>query len=107
MATQPKPHPKPYPDPDPPPPKASTSSAVAHEADKPVQREVTRTVADEQRERSDDIARKGVEQWKAEHDSRTDEEKKPHQIPGVGPTTVQDGKSTPEARKYQNPAASK
>jgi hypothetical protein len=97
MATQPKPQPKP--DPDPPP--------AAHEAHKPAapRQEVTRTIADEQRERSDEIARRGVERWKAEHDGRTDEDKQTHQVEGVGPTTVQDGKSTPEARRYQNPAA--
>ena len=96
MATQPKPQPKP--DPDPPP------KPLAADAPK---REVTRTIADEQRERSDEIAREGVEQWKARHDSRTDEEKQSRQIPGVGPTNVEDGKSTPEARRYQNPAAPK
>jgi hypothetical protein len=99
MATQPKPQPKPDPEPNPDP----QPKPVAHDA--PVQREVTRTIADEQRERSDQIARVGVERWKAEHDGRTDEDKQPRQVEGVGPTTVQDGKSTPEARRYQNPAA--
>ena len=44
----------------------------------------TRTIADEQRERSDRMAAHGVEQHKAEHDERTGNE--PRQVPGVSPT---------------------
>lgn len=43
-----------------------------------------RTIADEQRERSDRMASQGVERHKAEHDERTGNE--PKQVPGVSAT---------------------
>ena len=43
-----------------------------------------RTIADEQRERSDRMASHGVERHKADHDERTGNE--PKQVPGVSPT---------------------
>ena len=45
--------------------------------------EPVKTIADEQRERSDEIAREGVEAWKAKHDERTEEEKKGRPVTGV------------------------
>lgn len=76
-------------------------------------------IAEEQRARSDEIARTGVEAWKEAHDERPLDQRTNRQIPGVGPTTAsssvaprdtssqggpQQG-STPEARRYQNPTA--
>jgi hypothetical protein len=43
-----------------------------------------RTIADEQRERSEELQRAGVERQKAAHDERTGNE--PKQVPGVSPT---------------------
>jgi hypothetical protein len=40
-----------------------------------------KTIADEQRERSDAMAAKGVEAWKAEHDERGPDDKKV--VPGI------------------------
>lgn len=72
-----------------------------------------KTIADEQRERSAEIERQGVEEWKAERDERTEEDKQGRQVPGVRSPQVEGGswkdstRSTPEARKAQNPAASR
>ena len=72
-----------------------------------------KTIADEQRARSDEIARAGVEKWKAAHDERTDEEKAGRQVPGVAPPAPNpeggswqgSTRTTPPARAAQNPAA--
>lgn len=78
---------------------------------------VVETVADEQRKRSDDMAREGVEKWKAEHDERTAEEKAGNrQVTGVAnplkdPAAPEGGswqgstRTTQAARHAQNPAA--
>jgi colicin import membrane protein len=42
-----------------------------------------RTIADEQRERSEEMQKQGVEAWKAAHDSRSADEKQPKVVPGV------------------------
>ena len=42
-----------------------------------------KTVADEQRERSEEIQKQGVEAWKAAHDGRSPEERQGRQVPGV------------------------
>ncbi len=68
-----------------------------------------RTIADEQRERSDAMAAEGIDAWKAEHDERDADEKQPKVVPGVSHRPVEEseirGNSTPEARKAQHPAA--
>jgi hypothetical protein len=78
------------------------------------------TIAQEQRERSDEMAATGVEAWKASHDER-DPDDQPRTVPGVGPTSVGEGqppqaqagtwagstRSTPEARDYQPPGGPK
>jgi hypothetical protein len=48
-----------------------------------------RTIADEQRERSDEIAKMGVEAYKRSIDQRKDEDK-PKPVPGVGPLEVEE-----------------
>lgn len=72
------------------------------------------TIADEQRARSDEMAREGVEEWKAAHDERTEEEKAGNkQVTGVAPPAPSaearsfegSTRSTPAARHAQNPAA--
>jgi hypothetical protein len=45
--------------------------------------EPVETVADEQRKRSEEIEREGVEKWKAKHDTRSPEERQ-QQVPGAG-----------------------
>jgi hypothetical protein len=136
MPTQPKPPaqpPKPSPPPPPGPaapsaPKASTNAqphpprdpddedaAAGRQTDTP---EPARTIADEQRERSEDIQRQGVEAWKAERDER-DPDEKPRQVSGVSPRVNDPGapptpeagswagstRSTPEARDAQSRGA--
>jgi hypothetical protein len=82
MARKPShPEPEEYDEPEPAPP-----------ADEPPQREPpppARTIADEQRERSEEIQRKGVEAWKAEHDQRSDEDKTSKPVPGATQTKVE------------------
>lgn len=51
------------------------------------QEEPVRTVAQEQRERSEDMAEEGVERFKARRDDR-DPRDRPRTVPGVGPTQV-------------------
>jgi hypothetical protein len=59
------------PHPAPPPPKpAAPANNAKTEAPPPVE-----TVADEQRARSAEIEKMGVENWKAAHDNRTPEER--------------------------------
>jgi hypothetical protein len=43
------------------------------------------TIADEQRQRSEEIESKGVDPWKAEHDDRNrpDADRRQRQVPGV------------------------
>lgn len=45
--------------------------------------EPVRTIADEQRERSAELQDRGVERVKAEHDERTEEDKRSKPVPGV------------------------
>ena len=69
---------------------------------------LVKTVADEQRERSEEIQKQGVDAWKAAHDERSPEERQGRQVPGVGHVTDESklkGNSTPEARTAQHPAA--
>jgi hypothetical protein len=67
-----------------------------------------RTIADEQRERSEEMLKQGVDAWKAEHDERSADEK-PKVVPGVSHRPVEAyearGNSTPAARTAQHPAA--
>jgi hypothetical protein len=66
------------------------------------------TIADEQRERSADIEKEGIDKWLAEHDERTDEQKKEMGVvAGLGPTPpswLDSTRSTPEARAAQHPS---
>ena len=115
MATQPT-HPAPKPQTPPPapapkpadPPEAK-AKVEGHAAKQPEPEPPVKTVADEQRERSEEMQREGVEAWKAAHDERSEEERQPKQVPGSqpGPNTVSPGTkgSTPEARAAQHPAA--
>ena len=103
MATQPKPHePPPPPPPHPPEPKPE---AAKHEIkpEPPVE-----TIADEQRARSEEIQKQGIDAWKAAHDERGPDEK-PKVVPGVSHRAVDEselrGNSTPAARTAQHPAA--
>ena len=90
------------------PPEAETLPEDAPYTPPPV-----RTIADEQRERSAEIQAQGVESWKAEHDERSEEDKKPHQVRGVAPPAPEGGswqgstRTTPPARAAQNPSASR
>ena len=45
--------------------------------------EPVKTVRDEQMERSEEIEKVGVEKWKAEHDTRSEEEKRGAVVAGV------------------------
>jgi translation initiation factor IF-2 len=52
-----------------------------------------RTIADEQRERAEEVMKAGVEGWKAERDERTDEERAGNrQVPGVAPPAPEEGR---------------
>lgn len=51
------------------------------------QEEPVRTIAQEQRERSEDMAEEGVERFKARRDDR-DPRDRPRTVPGVSPTQV-------------------
>lgn len=90
-------------------------ASPADEADAPAPQTPppVRTIADEQRERSAEIMAVGVEEWKEEHDERSPEERKSHQVPGVAPPAPEGGswqgstRSTPAARAAQNPSASR
>jgi hypothetical protein len=77
MATQPHPTPPPPAKPAAPPPSAQPTTPAA----KPP--EPVKTIAEEQRERSEEIQREGVEAWKAKHDERTEDEKKGRVVTGV------------------------
>jgi len=86
MATQPHPTPPPPKPPTPPPPpapKPEDPQAAKTAEPQPKPPEPVKTIADEQRERSEEIAREGVEAWKAKHDERTEEEKKGRPVTGV------------------------
>jgi hypothetical protein len=103
MANQPKPHePPPPPHPHPPEPKPEAAKVEGHKAqpEPPV-----KTVADEQRERSEEMQKEGVDAWMAAHDERTPEDRQGKPVTGVqpGPNTAKG--STPEARAAQHPAA--
>jgi hypothetical protein len=56
---------------------------AAPEPDPPV-----KTIADEQRERSEEIQAEGVERYKAKRDER-DPRDRPRTVPGVSPTQVE------------------
>ena len=117
-ATPPKPQtPPPAPKPSDPHPPAAKAPSPAHQPD-PQAAKVegyqaapeppTKTIADEQRERSEEIQKQGVDAWKAAHDERSPEERQGRQVPGVGHVTDESklkGNSTPEARTAQHPAA--
>jgi hypothetical protein len=103
MASAPKPAPRPEPKPAPKPQPhpddddASAKGARAHRKTAadfqakpgeqppplPIQPSMP-TIADEQRERSAEIEEMGVEDWKAERDERSEEDKKGRVVPGVG-----------------------
>jgi hypothetical protein len=99
MATQPKPAPKPKPDPKPDPNEPDEPEAAKAAAQQPPP---VRTIADEQRERSDQIARQGVEKWKAERDERGPDDK-PKQVPGVSPRVNDPGAPPPEGASDPGP----
>ena len=85
MANQPHPTQPPAKPAQPTPPAAKPEdpqAAKTAEPPKPAP-EPVKTIADEQRQRSDEIAREGVEAWKAKHDERTEEEKKGRPVTGV------------------------
>jgi hypothetical protein len=87
MATTPSPPVKPAtpaaPPPAPAPPAAKVEGAKAKpEPDPPV-----KTIADEQRQRSDEVAAEGVEKVKARLDQR-DPKDRPRAVAGVSPTQV-------------------
>ena len=48
-----------------------------------------RTSADEQRERSEEMQREGIDAWKAKHDERSADEKQPKVVPGVSQRPVE------------------
>ena len=81
------------------------SAGAAGSMDPPV-----RTIADEQRARSEAMEADGMQAWSDQHDER-DPDRQPKQVPGVGPTSISaesappKGNSTPEARTAQHPAA--
>jgi hypothetical protein len=83
MATQPHPTP---PKPTPPPPPPAKVEGAKHEAPTPPP---VRTIADEQRERSDEIARMGVEKYKQSIDMRSPEDR-PKVVEGVAATRVEE-----------------
>ena len=74
---------------------------LAAEADEPV-----RTIAQEQRERSEAMQEEGVERFKAKGDDR-DPNERPRSVPGVGfrPAAGEGERSTPPARAAQNKAS--
>jgi hypothetical protein len=43
-----------------------------------------KTIADEQRARSEEMAREGVEKWKERHDQRSEEDRQSRPVTGVG-----------------------
>jgi hypothetical protein len=57
-------------------------------ATRPQEEEAVLTVAQEQRERSEEIQAEGVERYKARHDER-DPRDRPRTVPGVSPTQVE------------------
>jgi hypothetical protein len=84
MATQPHPTPPPKPPtPQTPPPAAKSEDQQAAKEPKREPPAPVKTIADEQRERSDEIQREGVEAWKAKHDERTEDDKKGRVVTGV------------------------
>lgn len=93
MATQPQPPAKPAPTP---PAQQPAKPAAKAAVDEPV-----RTVADEQRERSEAMQAEGVEAFKARLDER------PRSVPGAGfrHAAGEAERSTPEARAAQHKAS--
>jgi hypothetical protein len=55
------------------------------------------TIAEEQRRRSEEIDKEGVEKWKAKRDERPDDER-PEQVKGVGPTAIDEDDRKSRAR---------
>ena len=98
MAIQPQPPAKPAPTP---PGQQPAKPAAKAPVDEPV-----RTVADEQRERSEAMQAEGVEAFKARLDER-DPNERPRSVPGAGfrPAAGEAERSTPEARAAQNKAS--
>jgi hypothetical protein len=52
--------------------------------------EPVRTIADEQRERSAELQDRGVERVKAEHDERSEEDKRSRPVPGVSHRPIEE-----------------
>jgi hypothetical protein len=94
MATQPQPPARPAPAP------------PAPTAAKPPVAEPVKTVAEEQRERSEAMQAQGVEAFKASHDER-DPNERPRSVAGVGARQAagEAERSTPPARAAQNKAS--
>jgi hypothetical protein len=92
----PKPPPPPAPKPhDPPPPAAKVEAQAVSKDPQEAKLELAesaardrkleppvKTIADEQRERSEEIMREGLDKWKAAHDERGAEDK-PKVVPGI------------------------
>ena len=111
MATTPKPH-EPPPKPNPKPTDDDDDAPAAakvegHKAEIKPEPPVE-TIADEQRARSEEMQKQGIDVWKAAHDERSPDEK-PKVVPGVSHRAVDEselrGNSTPAARTAQHPAA--
>jgi hypothetical protein len=86
MATQPHPEP-PKPAPPPPkPPEDPQDKTAATKAELELQKkqagEPVKTIADEQRERSEEMEKEGVDKWMSKFDQRAPEERR-QQIKGV------------------------
>jgi hypothetical protein len=120
---QPKPKPKPEDDDD------VAAAAPPTEPPAPPAPPSVQTIADEQRERSEQMMKVGIEAWKAEHDERSEADREPRQVPGISPRvndpaigndpahmlagtparpeahTPEGARSTPPARAAQNRAA--
>jgi hypothetical protein len=102
MATRPTPRP-----PHLPPQDAEPEPEPELEAEAGLPEPPVRTIADEQRERSDQMMAIGVQAWMAQFDQR-DPSAQPHAVEGVSNTEVEEGgswagstRSTPEARAAQ------
>jgi hypothetical protein len=83
MATQPQPTPPPQPKPPADPQDKDAANKAALELQKKQAGEPVKTVADEQRERSEEMQTMGVDKWMAQFDQRPENER-PKQVKGVG-----------------------
>jgi hypothetical protein len=83
MANQPKPPtPPPTPKPPEPPSPAAEAKVEGHAVKHGEPATPVKTIADEQRERSEEMQGEGMQAWKDEHDER-DPDEKPKTVPGV------------------------